>query len=69
METTLAVDAPPPTDPLARDFVSQAYRDAYRYIGQPFPDLTDPGAMRIVYTRLDAVTKQVCLLGEIKKLG
>jgi hypothetical protein len=55
-------------DPQVRDFEMRAYLDAFRHIGRPFawyPDLT---AIRMIYTRIDAVTKQVYLLGNIPQV-
>jgi hypothetical protein len=57
-----AIDIVPvlPTAPLLRQFQTQAYADAFQYIGRPFSIM--PGA-EIGYVRLQAVTNQVYMLG------
>lgn len=55
---------PLPPEPLLRQFQDQAYRDAFQYIARPFAHVSQ-GDVAIEYTRTQAVSKQIFMLGAL----
>lgn len=73
LKTSPAVQVQLPQAPLARDFMLQAYQEAYRHLGRPFARFPDPigGAkdpLYVNYVRVSAVAQRMVSLAAVSEL-